>query len=178
MNMIQATGAGGIPDAATTMSGAASVGSPHASPNYFKLFHALFMGGVFVLFYPIGIICARVFGWVRFHITIMMFATILVFTAFFLAVYMSTLFNKVRSVSILSLGLRVSCFQQLTASQSKHWNTPHQIIGLIVVIGIVAQTTLGFMYHRSRAEERTSKVRLHSWMGQGILLLGIINGGM
>ncbi|KAI9776531.1 MAG: hypothetical protein M1839_009512 [Geoglossum umbratile] len=155
MNMIQATGVGDVPDAAATMSGAASVGSPHASSNYFKLFHALFMGSVFVFFYPLGIICARVFGWVRFHITSMMFATILAFTGFFLAVYMSTLFNK-----------------------SKYYNTPHQVIGLIIMIGIVTQTTLGFMHHRSRAEERTPKVKLHGWVGQVVLLLGIVNGGI
>ncbi|KAH0548563.1 hypothetical protein GP486_007893 [Trichoglossum hirsutum] len=146
MNMIQATGAGGVPDLATSMSGAASVGSAHTSFNYFKLFHALFMSSVFVFLYPLGIISARVFGWIRIHVFKMVFATMLAFTGFFLAVYMSTLYNK--------------------------------IIGLVVMIAIVEQIVMGFIYHRTRAEERTPKVKVHSWIGQGILVLGIINGGL
>ncbi|KAH0538585.1 hypothetical protein FGG08_004835 [Glutinoglossum americanum] len=155
MDMIQATGAGGVPGPASAMSGAASIGSAQLNFNYFKLFHALFMSSVFVFLYPLGIICARVFGWVRFHVIKMIFATILAFTGFFLAVYMSTWYNK-----------------------SRYWNTPHQIIGLLVMIAIVVQIVMGFMHHRQRSEERTPKVRAHSWIGQGVLLVGIINGGI
>lgn len=61
--------------------------------------------------------------------------------------------------------------------QSKNFNAAHQIIGFIVVAFILGQFTLGVMHHfeYQKTHSPTKYGRIHVWLGNGILLLGLFN---
>ena len=53
MDMVQATGAEGVPTNTTSTSGAASVGNARIDHDYGSAFHALLMVGTFVILFPL-----------------------------------------------------------------------------------------------------------------------------
>ena len=63
-------------------------------------------------------------------------------------------------------------------SQSKNFNTPHQVIGIIVLAGLLVQFCLGFFHHRTyKKTKQTTKLRpYHVWLGRAIIPLGVLNG--
>lgn len=66
----------------------------------------------------------------------------------------------------------------LTISQSKKFNTAHQIIGLVVFLFLIAQFLLGFFHHRiyKRTQQPTKLAPIHVWLGRLTILLGMFNG--
>lgn len=64
------------------------------------------------------------------------------------------------------------------AQQSKSFNTPHQIIGILVFIFLLGQFVLGFMHHRKfkKTQKPTKLAPIHVWLGRLIIVLGIVNG--
>ena len=70
--------------------------------------------------------------------------------------------------------------QLTSASQSKHFNSAHQIIGLIILLGLLVQLGLGLLHHTIyvRTSKPTPFGRIHFFLGPFIMLLGLINAGV
>jgi len=62
--------------------------------------------------------------------------------------------------------------------QSRNFNSPHQIIGFIVVAALLAQFFLGFFHHRGykKTKQPTRLATPHVWLGRGAMVLGVANG--
>lgn len=69
---------------------------------------------------------------------------------------------------------------QLTFSQSKHFNSSHQIIGFTILILIVIQASLGAAHHRAfkKTPRPTILSSIHRILGPLAISLGIVNGVM
>ncbi|KAI0430689.1 hypothetical protein F5Y09DRAFT_306994 [Xylaria sp. FL1042] len=117
--------------------------------------HAVFMVLAFVGMWPFGILVLRVGGSVRWHGVNQAVAFGLVFVGAVLGFVISTTYNR-----------------------SKKFNTPHQIIGIIVFIFVIAQLVLGFLHHRiyKKTQQPTKLAPIHVWLGRLVILLGVING--
>lgn len=65
-------------------------------------------------------------------------------------------------------------------AQSKHYNSYHQIIGFIVLAGLVVQLGLGLIHHAfyMKSKQPTPFGRIHFFLGPFIIIMGIINGGL
>lgn len=70
--------------------------------------------------------------------------------------------------------------QGLTDFQTKNFNSPHQIIGVIVIAGLIGQFVLGFLHHRvyAKTQAPTKLAPIHVWLGRFVIVLGIVNGFM
>lgn len=64
--------------------------------------------------------------------------------------------------------------------QSKHFNSAHQIIGLFVFAGLFVQIGLGLSHHLlfMRSGVPTVMGKVHRFLGMGIMVLAVINGGL
>ena len=53
----------------------------------------------------------------------------------------------------------------------------HQIIGIVVVVYLLAQTVLGLLHHQNykKIGRRTWISHTHLWMGRLVILLGMLN---
>jgi CDP-diglyceride synthetase len=62
--------------------------------------------------------------------------------------------------------------------QSKDFNSAHQIIGLIVILFVLVQFSLGMLHHRlyKRSQQPTTFGRIHRYIGFPVLLFGAIDG--
>lgn len=117
--------------------------------------HAAFMGIAFLLILPLGALSLRLVRKVRYHALAQMLGLVFVAVGFALGVYCSTVFNK-----------------------SKHFNSTHQIIGLLIMAALLIQIGLGLSHHfiYMRAGTPTIMGKTHRFLGISILTLGIVNG--
>lgn len=62
-------------------------------------------------------------------------------------------------------------------SQSWHFNSAHQIIGLVTLGLLITQLTLGVFHHMEfqRTQGPTFWSPIHLWLGRGVMLLAWIN---
>ncbi|KAF4632306.1 hypothetical protein G7Y89_g5820 [Cudoniella acicularis] len=170
MNMIQATGPGGLPPSQSTIeSGAALSGSLQKDGDKASPGHGILMILITLILIPFDVIIVGVCKWMRPHIIISSFSLILVITSMGLGIYVSTEYNR-----------------------SKTFNTPHQILGFISILGLLFIAGLG-IYSRQiqnkaaklddetytppkRSTELLSSI--HTWTARIVWLLLIINNGM
>lgn len=96
MDMVQATGAEGVPTNITSTSGAAPVGDARVEHGYDSAFHALLMAGTFVILFPLGVLWLRVFEKVMLHWLNQTFAVFVLVVGAGLGIYVGRLYNKVR----------------------------------------------------------------------------------
>lgn len=96
MDMVQATGAEGLPTNTTSTSGAASVGNARIDHEYGSAFHALLMVGTLVILFPLGVMWLRIFNKVILHWLNQTFAVLMVIVGAGIGIYISLLYNKVR----------------------------------------------------------------------------------
>ncbi|KAI1425039.1 hypothetical protein F5Y12DRAFT_749413 [Xylaria sp. FL1777] len=159
MDLVHATGAGGVP-VIPASENVTSVGAVlrSAETGYVDkkaILHAVFMVLAFVGMYPFGILVLRVGGSVRGHAINQTVAFGLVLVGAILGFVISTYYNR-----------------------SKKFNTPHQIIGILVFIFVIAQFMLGFLHHRiyKKTLQPTKMAPIHVWLGRLVILLGVVNG--
>lgn len=64
--------------------------------------------------------------------------------------------------------------------QSKHFNSAHQGIGLLIVAGLLIQLSLGLMHHAFylKTNEPTVFGKIHFFLGPTVMILGLINAGI
>jgi hypothetical protein len=123
--------------------------------------HAFVMVIAWLIIFPLGILSLRIFKSVKFH---MMFQTIGLLLGIIGAAtgfYLTTLYNR-----------------------SKHFNSAHQIIGLLLVIALIGQWVGGFLHHRyfvrnQRPLMNGKPIKGHKLvLGPIILLVGLVNAAI
>jgi hypothetical protein len=62
--------------------------------------------------------------------------------------------------------------------QSRHFNSQHQVLGFILVAGLIAQPIVGYLHHRRfmRIGQRGRLSVAHRWAGRILMVLALING--
>ena len=96
MDMVQATGPGGVPVPSNTTSGAALAGSPSVDSDRASPGHGFIMAFVALILIPLDVIIIGLFKWSKLHIFTSSLTIFLVATAMGLGIYVSTEYNRVR----------------------------------------------------------------------------------
>lgn len=96
MNMVQATGAGGVPLASNITSGATLLGSLVKDGDKASRAHGFLMALVALVIIPLDAIIIGLFKWPMLHVFTGSFVLFLVLTAMGLGIYVSTEYNRVR----------------------------------------------------------------------------------
>lgn len=181
MDMVQATGAGGVPDASTTMSGAALAGPQVSDGDKASPGHGFLMALVALVLIPFDVIIIGLFNWPKLHILTSSLSLFVVLTATGLGIYVSTEFNRVRrhpeAYVYCSLKIR---------PQSKHFNSAHQVIGFLSIGGLLVLSCIGIYLRQmqrtaeksDRAAKGTVFTSIHTWSARCIWVLLIINNGL
>jgi hypothetical protein len=71
---------------------------------------------------------------------------------------------------------------QTNTRQSKHFSSAHQIIGIIVLLGVLTQASFGFFHHRLYKKNSTGKpslIKIHKlFLGPIVFSLGLVNASL
>jgi len=115
------------------------------------------MSIVFVLLLPFGSLLLRVWHKIKGHIIVQSLALVLFCMAFAGGCVVSQEYNK-----------------------SKHFNSAHQIIGILLLLAFFTQLALGVTHHRVYKKEQRKTVmgKVHRFLGPGIIFFGLVNGGI
>ena len=110
---------------------------------------------VFVLGFPAGSLALRVWNKVKVHAILQTVALVLFIMGF--------------------AGGAVVSGQYI---RSKHFNSAHQIIGILLLIAFLAQLALGAMHHAKykKDQQPTLMGKIHRFLGPAIMLVGLMNG--
>ncbi|OAR01522.1 hypothetical protein LLEC1_07202 [Akanthomyces lecanii] len=116
--------------------------------------HAALMTLAILVLFPLGIVLLRVGRWASWHGANQAVALIVVLAGFGMGIATSSHYNR-----------------------SKHFNSAHQIVGILVVAFLLGQFTLGVMHHLEYRQTRapTKYGKIHVWLGNGVLLLAVFN---
>ncbi|KAK3047068.1 hypothetical protein LTR09_011493 [Extremus antarcticus] len=117
--------------------------------------HGIVMSVVFILAFPLGAVLLRVWNKVKAHIAIQVIGLVLFCMAFAGGSVVSMQYNR-----------------------SKHFNSAHQVIGILLLIALFAQLGLGAYNHSiyKRTQQKTIFGKIHTYLGPISMLVGIING--
>lgn len=117
--------------------------------------HGLVMSFVFVIALPLGALLLRVWNKIKGHIIVQCIALVLFCMAF-----------------------AGGCVVSMQYNRSKHFNSAHQIIGILMLLAFFAQLGLGAYHHRifKREQRKTIFGKIHLYLGPAIIFLGVING--
>jgi hypothetical protein len=163
MDMTKATDSGGDDPISlhNVNANAALVGSIVRDHDICDPGHAFVMVIAWLIIFPLGFLSLRILKNVKLH---MMFQTIGLLLGIIGAAtgfYLTTLYNR-----------------------SKHFNSEHQIIGLLLVIALIGQWVGGFLHHRyfvrnQRPWMNGRPIKGHKLvLGPAILLIGLANAAI
>lgn len=159
MDMVHATGgSGGLPTSYTTAQGSSSEGGDKDDSNWPSIIHALCLCGALILLFPCGAILLRVFPKsVRWHWV-----------------------NQTISTCLAGIGLVIGFYLSTQFTKSQSCSSPHQILGIVILLAIIAQWGMGFWHHRLYKKTQTPSMFgvVHRYFGFVVILLAIINGGI
>jgi len=118
------------------------------------IIHAIFLGGSFVLLFPLGVIILRWFGSVRIHYLMQLTAVI---------------------ICIVGLGIAIA-FSEMDP-EYRDMGEGHQIIGIVTVAGLLVQSIFGYVHHINYQSlgRRTWVSHLHMWTGRVLVVIGMLN---
>ncbi|KAK8024321.1 hypothetical protein PG993_012387 [Apiospora rasikravindrae] len=160
LDMVRATGAGGVPVISPDGKNPGRVGTTlrlqvEGKTDRAATAHAVIMVFVFVGLFPFGTLVLRLGNWVRWHAINQGFGGVLVIIGFGLGADVSKLYNR-----------------------SKNFSSAHQVIGIFIFIFVLGQFALGFFHHRmyQKTEKPSKMAPIHVWLGRFIIVLGVING--
>ena len=177
MDLVQATGSGGLPNNTLSDSGSATVESLTRDSNWSLEAHLAAMLAAFVVFFPMGYLLLRYFGSVKYHQWMQTFAVVVALVGGGLGIYESLLFNQVRE-------LRISLYQNTDwlydVIQSKSFSSGHQIIGIAVCLLLIPQWLFGYVHHKQYPQKRrrTWITQSHRILGPSLLVVALVNGGI
>ncbi|MCJ1237523.1 hypothetical protein MMC14_005509 [Varicellaria rhodocarpa] len=157
LNMVQATGDGAVPTDTSMNSGAAAIGSPINDHDWTAIFHAVLTCFAFALMMPLGAVFLRVLGSFRWHWMNQIIASTTAFVGVGVGIYLSTTYN-----------------------QSSSFSSAHQIIGILLTVGLAVQLFLGYFHHRiyTQTQGSTLYAVLHRYFGQLSIIVAVVNGGI
>ena len=102
MDLVQATGNGGLPNNTLSNSGSAPVGDAKGDYDWGLVIHMALMLAAFVFLFPMGYLLLRYLDSVNYHRWMQSTAIIVVLFGVGAGVYESKLYNKVRKLCIPS----------------------------------------------------------------------------
>lgn len=157
MDLVQATGNGGLPNNTLSNSGAAPVGDAKGDYDWGLVIHMALMLAAFVFLFPMGYLLLRYLDSVNYHRWMQSTAIIVVLFGVGAGVYESKLYNK-----------------------SKSFDSGHQIIGIVVFLLLFPQWILGYIHHKQYPQKRrrTWITQSHRILGPTLLFVAIVNGGV
>ncbi|KAI4205826.1 MAG: hypothetical protein LQ350_000011 [Teloschistes chrysophthalmus] len=131
------------------------VGHEQNDHEYSSSLHAVAMAGTFVVVFPVGVFYQKVLRTVRWHWITQAFGVVVVLAGAGLGLGMSHYYNR-----------------------SKHFNSAHQLIGIVVVLLVLLQASLGSVHHRifKTKQQPTIMGVIHRFLGPVLICVGIING--
>ncbi|OCL01745.1 iron reductase domain protein [Glonium stellatum] len=168
MDMVQATGEGGVPGPSTSMNGASLIGGVIIDGDKASIIHAVLLAFAFLIMFPFNVALVGFFKTAKLHMWFSGLITIFIIIGFALGIYVSGEYNR-----------------------SKHFDSAHQIFGFIIIaifIGVAAMG--GFQARQHKAAPATSQPSsngrreptkldsTHKWVGRLLWVLGIVNGGL
>lgn len=137
--------------------GAALTGeSKRDGRDWSALFHAVILVFCFVGLLPFGLVVLRVGNWPRWHAINQTIALIGIIVGFGLGVHISFKYNR-----------------------SRNFNSPHQILGILVFVFMFAQFILGYLHHRMHKKndgKASPLAPFHIWLGRTVMIMGVVNG--
>ncbi|KAF2803237.1 CBD9-like protein [Mytilinidion resinicola] len=163
MNMVQASGAGGVPEPSTVMNGAQLVGAEKEdNGNQATVAHAILIAFAILVMTPINVVLVGLFKTFNLHIWFSVLVMMFIIAGFGLGISISGEYNR-----------------------SKHFSSPHQVLGFITIIAFLAIGVLGGFQSRQLRVPSTNAPRqatkldtAHTWLARGAWLLAVINGGL
>ena len=123
--------------------------------------HALIMVLAWLIVFPLGVLSLRVLKNVKLHMMFQTIGLILGILGAFSGFYLTILYNR-----------------------SKHFDSTHQIIGLLLVIALIGQWVGGFLHHRyyvrnQRPWMNGKPIKVHKLaLGPIILAVGLVNAAI
>jgi FtsH-binding integral membrane protein len=153
-----ATGDAGIPNDTKTENGITNGEGPE-NGRLGTIFHGLIMSVCFIVFFPIGALLIRL--------------------PFRLAFWLHLVWQCCTVLGVF-IGLSLGIYVATTKNKHPKLNTPHQGIGLTVILLVFGQASLGFLLHRNykRTQSPSLHGKIHRFLGLTIILLGITNGAL
>ncbi|KAJ5041158.1 uncharacterized protein L3040_005709 [Drepanopeziza brunnea f. sp. 'multigermtubi'] len=155
MDLTKAVGVAGVP----VITFANSIGTTQTSDESDNDFgppaHAVLMILTFVGLMPLAVLILRVLKSPRWHGI-----------------------AQTISGAVALIGAGVGIYAGLEYNRTMHFQSAHQIFGIIIIIAMIGQWVLGFTHHRiyKRTQATTKLVPIHLWLGRFIIPAGIING--
>ncbi|PKS05755.1 hypothetical protein jhhlp_007584 [Lomentospora prolificans] len=128
--------------------------------------HAVVMILVFVVMLPLGVFILRVGNSPKWHAVNQFISLLGGLAGFALGVVTSFHYQRVTNAILEPL-----------LDRSRKFVSAHQIIGYLVIAGLIGQFVVGVMHHlRYKRREITGKLTpLHIWVGRIVIFLGSIN---
>ena len=102
MNMVHATGDGGVPGPSTAMNGTELVGGLIMDGDKASILHAVLFAFAILIMFPLNVILVGFFRTTKLHIWFSGLIMVFVFTAFALGIYVSGEYNRVSNLCKLS----------------------------------------------------------------------------
>ncbi|KAK5107969.1 hypothetical protein LTR62_000514 [Meristemomyces frigidus] len=129
----------------------------HKDSDPYPIAHAVIMGLAFFVVFPAGSLLLRWLHSVTVHWIIQLIGVLMIAVGF-------------------ACGVAVS----LEYNHSKRFTSGHQILGLLILAGVLVQLGLGLAHHMifKRTKQRTTFAKTHMVLGPLITILAIINGGL
>ena len=148
---------GSVPAGPYTQKDASAATDTHMDNDPAPHIHGLVMSVVFIILLPLGSLLLRVWKKVKGHIITQCIAAVLFCMAFAGGCVVSQEYNK-----------------------SKHFNSAHQVIGIILLLAIFTQLGLGATHHRiyKKEQRKTIMGKIHLYLGPAIIFFGIVNGAV
>jgi len=160
VDMLQIMGGESVPALGTTMENAVGDGVVRYL-DFGNNGHGAIMAFTFVFIFPLGVVVFRLFEMIRLHIIFQTIGTVLAILGAILGIIISTMYH--RSMDFLS---------------------PHQLIGLVVVSGIIVQWIGGMMHHRyfvryQRPWMKGIPINIHKMaLGFTLIAAGLVNAAI
>jgi len=102
MDMVHATGEGGVPGPSTTMNGTALVGNLVMDGDKASIIHAILFSFAILIMFPFNVILVGFFKTTKLHVWFSGLIMIFVITGFALGIYVSGEYNRVSNRCKLS----------------------------------------------------------------------------
>ncbi|EOA84535.1 uncharacterized protein SETTUDRAFT_20077 [Exserohilum turcica Et28A] len=150
MNMLTATGPGGVPASSSAMNGVAIEGSMVRDHDRANLAHAVFGCLAVLIFWPMNVLAVTLFKNIKIHVVFSVLIMVLLIVSFALGGVISGQYNR-----------------------SKAFNSPHQITAFLTILPLLLTSILPALTHL------TTKVRaLHTPLTSISFVLLVLTGGL
>lgn len=154
MDLTRAVGAGQLPSIVTADTAGTIQDTDKSDNDFLPALHGALTIIAFVGLMPIGLLILRIMNSVKWHALNQSLSAAVALIGVFVGIYCGTLYNRSRS-----------------------FNSAHQLFGLVITVGMVAQFILGFVHHRiyKKTLAPTKLAPFHIWLGRLVIPAGVVN---